>query len=43
MAVTGAPPVGERRFTDWLPQVARWLGRRYLSEVDRHFAPAHRA
>jgi hypothetical protein len=32
------PPLGRRRFSDWLREAAPWLGRRYLSEVGRHFA-----
>lgn len=36
-------PRGTARFTDWLAANGSWLGRRYLSEVARHFAgaPAH--
>lgn len=30
-------PRGERRFSDWLGENGSWLGRRYLSEVGRHF------
>ena len=36
--VSHEPPLGRRRFTDWLHDSAPWLGRRYLSEVGRHFA-----
>jgi NADH dehydrogenase len=36
--VSHQPPVGGRRFSDWLHDSAPWLGRRYLSEVGRHFA-----
>ena len=32
------PPLGRRPFSDWLHDSAPWLGRRYLSEVGRHFA-----
>lgn len=31
-------PRGTARFTDWLAANGSWLGRRYLSEVGRHFA-----
>ncbi|MHB8958118.1 MAG: SDR family oxidoreductase [Candidatus Limnocylindrales bacterium] len=36
-------PRGTARFTDWLEANGSWLGRRYLSEVTRHFAgsPTH--
>jgi hypothetical protein len=37
--VSHRPPLGRRRFSDWLRESAPWLGRRYLSEVGRHFAP----
>jgi uncharacterized protein YbjT (DUF2867 family) len=30
-------PRGTTRFTDWLAANGTWLGRRYLSEVGRHF------
>lgn len=33
-------PRGTSRFTDWLAANGSWLGRRYLSEVGRHFALA---
>lgn len=36
--VSHQPPVGRQRFSDWLREAAPWLGRRYLSEVGRHFA-----
>lgn len=32
------PPLGTTRFTSWLEESASWLGRRYISEVQRHFA-----
>lgn len=32
------PPRGTIRFTDWLADAAPWLGRRYISEVRRHFS-----
>lgn len=36
-------PRGTARFSDWLEANGSWLGRRYLSEVGRHFegVPAH--
>lgn len=36
--VSHQPPLGQRRFSEWLHDSAPWLGRRYLSEVGRHFA-----
>lgn len=36
--VSHQPPLGQRRFSEWLHESASWLGRRYLSEVGRHFA-----
>ena len=36
--VSHQPPLGRRRFSEWLHESAPWLGRRYLSEVGRHFA-----
>ena len=36
--VSRQPPLGHRRFSEWLHESAPWLGRRYLSEVGRHFA-----
>jgi uncharacterized protein YbjT (DUF2867 family) len=38
--VSHQPPLGQRRFSEWLHDSAPWLGRRYLSEVGRHFATA---
>ncbi|HEX6474569.1 MAG TPA: NAD(P)H-binding protein [Candidatus Limnocylindria bacterium] len=38
--VSHQAPLGRRRFSDWLHESAPWLGRRYLSEVGRHFATA---
>jgi nucleoside-diphosphate-sugar epimerase len=35
--VSHQPPLGQRRFSEWLHESAPWLGRRYLSEVGRHF------
>ncbi|HEY8179404.1 MAG TPA: NAD(P)H-binding protein [Candidatus Limnocylindria bacterium] len=36
--VSHQPPLGRRQFSEWLHESAPWLGRRYLSEVGRHFA-----
>jgi NADH dehydrogenase len=36
--VSHQPPLGRRHFSEWLHESAPWLGRRYLSEVGRHFA-----
>jgi uncharacterized protein YbjT (DUF2867 family) len=36
--VSREPPLGRRRFSSWLPDVAGWLGRRYVSEIRRHFS-----
>ena len=33
-------PLGARRFSDCLQEASPWLGRHYLSELDRHFARA---
>lgn len=38
LLVSHEAPLGSRRFTEWLREVAPWLGRRYLSEVGRHFS-----
>jgi nucleoside-diphosphate-sugar epimerase len=38
LLVSREPPLGERRFTEWLADASPWLGRSYLSEVGRHFA-----
>ncbi len=38
--VSHQPPLGRSRFSTWLHDSAPWLGRRYLSEVGRHFATA---
>ena len=40
MLVSREQPRGTTRFTDWLDANGPWLGRRYLNEVERHFAPA---
>lgn len=40
LLVSAALPRGERRFSDWLEASGSWLGRAYLSELDRHFTPA---
>ena len=34
---SGQPPEGTIRLTDWLSQHAAQLGRRWSSELDRHF------
>jgi len=33
-------PRGTARFSEWVAANGAWLGRRHLSEVDRHFIPA---
>lgn len=38
LMASGEPPLGTTRFTDWLRESAPWLGRRYVSELRRHFA-----
>jgi hypothetical protein len=45
LLVSRQPPLGHRRFTEWVAEAGPWLGRRYLSEVGRHFDRplAHRA
>lgn len=35
--VSPQPPTGRTRFTDWLDEHARGLGRRYTSELARHY------
>jgi uncharacterized protein YbjT (DUF2867 family) len=37
MADSGAPPVGETVFTDWVAAHGEDLGRRYANELDRHY------
>jgi NADH dehydrogenase len=32
------PPLGTTRFSAWLADAAPWLGRRYISELRRHFS-----
>jgi uncharacterized protein YbjT (DUF2867 family) len=39
LLVSHQPPIGHRSFRVWLA-AAPWLGRRYLSEVSRHYAAA---
>ena len=38
-AYSDAPTIGKMRFTDWLTDVGPELGRRYASEIERHFKP----
>ena len=37
LLVSRQPALGHRRFTEWVADAGSWLGRRYLSEVGRHF------
>ena len=37
LLVSDAAPTGETRFTQWVRENAAWLGRRYASEVARHY------
>jgi NADH dehydrogenase len=37
LLVSSGPPTGERRLSAWLDQNAREIGRRYASEVARHY------
>jgi uncharacterized protein YbjT (DUF2867 family) len=37
LLVSSQPPLGRVRFADWLAQNAGALGRKYASELDRHF------
>ncbi|MGH2418153.1 MAG: SDR family oxidoreductase [Candidatus Limnocylindria bacterium] len=37
LLMSAEPPRGTTRFTDWLAGAAPWLGRRYASELRRHF------
>ena len=42
LLVSATPPTAPTRFGDWLTQAAGSLGRKYASEVARHFEkPAH--
>jgi NADH dehydrogenase len=45
LLVSRQQPLGHRRFSEWVADAGPWLGRRYLSEVGRHFDRplAHRA
>ena len=45
LLVSRQPALGHRRFSEWVADAGPWLGRRYLSEVGRHFDRplAHRA
>jgi hypothetical protein len=36
-AWTGGPTTGSRRFSDWVEEEGPQLGRRYESEIRRHF------
>jgi uncharacterized protein YbjT (DUF2867 family) len=40
LLVSREQPRGTASFTGWLDANGAWLGRRYLNEVTRHFAPA---
>ncbi len=37
LLVSASPPLGRRRFSDWVEQHAATLGRTYASELARHF------
>jgi len=38
LVVTDGPATGHRRLSDWLAENAATVGRRYASEVSRHYA-----
>lgn len=40
LLVSREQPRGTTRLSDWLAANGDWLGRRYVNEVTRHFAPA---
>jgi uncharacterized protein YbjT (DUF2867 family) len=40
LLVSREQPRGTKRLSDWLTANGDWLGRRYVNEVTRHFAPA---
>jgi uncharacterized protein YbjT (DUF2867 family) len=40
LLVSRQQPRGTTRLSDWLAANGAWLGRRYVNEVGRHFAPA---
>lgn len=42
LVATDGPATGARRLTDWLQRNADTVGRRYASEVSRHYRPAPR-
>jgi uncharacterized protein YbjT (DUF2867 family) len=37
LLVAGAHPAAQTRFSDWLAENGTWLGRKYASELGRHF------
>ncbi len=37
LLVSDAAPTGETRFTEWVRENVAWLGRRYASEIARHY------
>ncbi|HKV45303.1 MAG TPA: NAD(P)H-binding protein [bacterium] len=37
LLISESSPLGRTRFSDWLRQISGTLGRRYASELDRHF------
>jgi NADH dehydrogenase len=39
LLVTNSPPAGATRLSEWLPANANGVGRRYASELARHFRP----
>lgn len=38
LLTSAAPPAGTTRFTDWLADAGRTVGRQYVSELRRHYA-----
>lgn len=37
LLVTGSPPAGQTKLSEWLEKNADWLGTRYFSELKKHF------
>ena len=37
LLVSEGPPTGETRFSEWIRENVAWLGRRYASEIARHY------
>jgi hypothetical protein len=40
LLVSHEPPRGTRSVSEWLADAGPWLGRTYLPEISRHYAPS---